>query len=80
MKIRLRIVKRKIVYRANKIRELIKKKFGTYSRLADFLKVNRSTITKYINGTRKPDYHMTKMLEKALGCTGEDIHGPTESR
>jgi DNA-binding XRE family transcriptional regulator len=66
------------MYRAEMIKGKIKLKFGSYGKLAKSMGVDRSTVTKWLNGSRSPNYHTAMKLTKILEITLEDIYGPIQ--
>lgn len=63
------------MYRAEKIRQKIKDSFGSYNKFAQAMGVDRSTVTKWLNGSRKPSYNTAVKITRKLDCTLEDIYG-----
>lgn len=45
----------------------------TQQELSDLVHTKRSNITRYENGSRKPDVMMLKRLAKALNCTVDKL-------
>ena len=66
------------MYRRNKIHDLIKKKYGSYNKFAKAIGADRSAVTRWMSGSRQPNYNSAKKIVSALGCNLEDIYGPTE--
>ena len=66
------------MFRANKVKSQIRKKYGSYNYFAKNLGVDRSSITKWLNGSRSPSYHTAVRITRMLDITLEDIYGPTK--
>lgn len=63
------------MYRAEKIKQKIKGSFGSYNKFAQAMGVDRSTVTKWLNGSRKPSYETAVKITRKLNVTLEDIYG-----
>ena len=61
----------------DKLKSYIKEKFGTASKYAVALNVNRATITRYLDGSRTPDMEVAKKIvhESKGKITYQDIYG-----
>lgn len=64
------------MYRLSKVKDAIKKKYGSYNKFALDMKVDRSTVTKWLNGSRRPNYETAVKITRKLDCTLEDVYGP----
>jgi len=70
------------MYRRNKIIEAIRCRFTSYNKFAQSVGVDRSAITKYLNGARTPHYRTAQKIIRVLenSVTLEDIYGPEEDK
>ena len=68
------------MYRSKKISDAIKSKYKSYRQFAEHIGIDRSSVTKYLNGVSYPRYHTSIKFIKALEIiTLEDIYGPEDS-
>ena len=68
------------MYNTDKIIEQIKCRFTSYNKFAQSIGVDRSAVTKYLNGSRMPAFKTAQKIIKTLekSVTLEDIYGPED--
>lgn len=57
----------------NKIKDKIRKEGRTQAWIAEKVGISQTTLSKYVNNKRKPNYEVARKISIVLNCNPDDI-------